>query len=91
MRRLTTETRRHGDRRTGTPQLCASVSLWFILAAATAVAAAGPTLVDAAKGGDAATLRALIDRKTDVNAAAADGTTALHWASYRDDVICGRE
>jgi uncharacterized protein len=50
------------------------------------VAAAGPPLVDAAKSGDAETVRALLRSGTDVNAAAADGTTALHWASYRDDV-----
>jgi len=63
--------------------LCVSVSLWFILAAATAGAVG---LVEAAKDGDAAKVRALIDAKADVNAAEPDGTTALHWASYRDDV-----
>ena len=31
-------------------------------------------------------LRALIQQKADVNAAEADGTTALHWAAYRDDL-----
>jgi ankyrin repeat protein len=31
-------------------------------------------------------LRSLLQKKVDVNAAEADGSTALHWASYRDDV-----
>ena len=43
-------------------------------------------LVDAARTADAAALRALIRQGADVNAAAADGTTALHWASYRDNL-----
>jgi ankyrin repeat protein len=62
------------------------VSLWFILAAAAVLGAAGPTLVDAAKNSDINTIRALVDKHTDVNAADPDGTTALHWASYHDDV-----
>lgn len=41
-------------------------------------------VVAAAKNGDAAAVRALLARKADVNAAEADGTTALHWA-VRDD------
>src|SRR6266581_6609007 len=45
-----------------------------------------PPLVDAAKSGDKDGLRALIQRGSNVNAAEGDGTTALHWASYRDDV-----
>ncbi|HEV3215371.1 MAG TPA: ankyrin repeat domain-containing protein [Vicinamibacterales bacterium] len=44
------------------------------------------SLVDAAKNGDKAELRALLQKKADVNAAQADGTTALHWAAYKDDV-----
>jgi ankyrin repeat protein len=48
--------------------------------------AARPPIVDAAKNGDKDTVRALIQKKVDVNAAEADGTTALHWASYRDDL-----
>jgi uncharacterized protein len=53
----------------------------------TSVAAAGPPpLVAAAKSGDREAVRALVRTKVDVNAADADGTTALHWVSYRDDL-----
>ena len=53
--------------------------------AAAAAAQERPALIEAAKHADRAALRALIQHKTDVNAAEADGTTALHWAAYRDD------
>lgn len=43
-------------------------------------------IVDAAKSGNKATLRTLIQQKTDVNAAEPDGSTALHWAAHRDDL-----
>ena len=43
-------------------------------------------LVDAAKNADREALRALLDQGASVDAAEVDGTTALHWASYRDDV-----
>ena len=43
-------------------------------------------LIDAAKNGDQDALRALLQKKADVNAAEADGSTALHWASYQDDL-----
>jgi ankyrin repeat protein len=43
-------------------------------------------LVDAARNADRDALRALLQKKVDVNAAEGDGATALHWASYRDDV-----
>lgn len=49
-------------------------------------AASGTAVIEAAKNGDAAALRALIQQGSSVNTAAADGATALHWASYRDDV-----
>src|SRR5438309_1211760 len=39
-------------------------------------------IADAAKAGDRETVFALIDQKVDVNAPAADGATALHWAVY---------
>jgi ankyrin repeat protein len=47
---------------------------------------ARPSLTAAVKNGDKVTLRALIRQKVDVNAADPDGSTALHWASYRDDL-----
>src|ERR1700744_3852918 len=43
-------------------------------------------LVDAAKHSDHAALRELIEKKADVNATEGDGSTALLWASYRDDL-----
>jgi ankyrin repeat protein len=45
-----------------------------------------PALVDAAKNADRDALRAQLQKKEDVNAAEADGSTALLWASYRDDL-----
>ena len=43
-------------------------------------------LIDAARKGDHQTLRALLTKDTNVNVAQADGTTALHWAAYLDDL-----
>src|SRR5262249_27342187 len=45
-----------------------------------------PPLVEAVKNGDKSALRSLLAKKPDVNAPESDGATALHWASYRDDV-----
>src|SRR5215471_13665147 len=46
-----------------------------------AIAFAGATdAADAAQKKDLGALRALVQRKADVNAAQPDGTTALHWA-----------
>src|SRR5258706_8036509 len=42
--------------------------------------AAGADAADAAQKKDIAALRALVQRRVDVNAAQPDGTTALHWA-----------
>jgi len=43
-------------------------------------------VIDAARNADRMAVRALIQQGANVNAAEADGTTALHWVSYRDDV-----
>lgn len=51
-----------------------------------AVRAAGDQrLVQAAAKGDAATVRALLRERVDVNAADSDGATALHWAAWAGD------
>ena len=51
-----------------------------------ALLAAGVPLVEAARNVDVDGVRSLIKQGVDVNAASADGTTALHWASYRDNL-----
>ncbi len=67
--------------------LATVVFLLVIVQRAGAQTPLAPTpLLEAAKGGDAATLRKLIAEKADVNAAAPDGSTALHWASHRNDL-----
>jgi ankyrin repeat protein len=43
-------------------------------------------LIDSAKNSDSDSIRALLKKKVDVNATEGDGSTALHWASYRDDL-----
>jgi len=63
------------------------ISLLAVFLIASAAAPAGrPPLVDSARNGDKDALRALIQKGTGVNVAEPDGTTALHWASYRDDL-----
>ncbi len=59
-------------------------ALVVLLAGAGAAAAEAPPLVDAARQADAAAVRALLEDGAPADAAAADGTTALHWASNRD-------
>jgi len=58
--------------------------------AAASVAAEKPTLADAAEQRNRTLIRTLLDARADVNAAQADGMTALHWAVYNDDVDTAR-
>jgi ankyrin repeat protein len=58
-------------------------ALVLALACAGTARAQSP-LVDAVRTGNAAQVRALIDKRVDVNATQQDGTTPLHWAVYRD-------
>jgi ankyrin repeat protein len=55
-------------------------------ASGAALAAERPPLIDAARNADKDAVRALIRQGANVNAPDADGATALHWASYRDDL-----
>lgn len=57
-----------------------------LLSGTLAAASDHPPAIQAAKNGDRVALRALIDKKVNINAADPDGSTPLHWASYRDDV-----
>jgi uncharacterized protein len=58
-----------------------------LLAGAAMLPAAPPTLIDAAESGDrAAALRMLTAKGTDVNATAADGSTAIMYAAANGDV-----
>ena len=50
-----------------------------------AAAPAGNALIDAARNADRDAVRRFVQAKVDVNAVEPDGTSALHWASYRDD------
>ncbi len=47
-------------------------------------------LISAVKLQDTAVVARLLDASVDVNAAQADGATALHWAAYLDDVETAR-
>ena len=68
--------------------MAAAIALALVVSASAEAAGPAP-LVDAAKAGDAAAVRAAIAKKADVHATAADGSTALHWAVHRDalDVV----
>jgi ankyrin repeat protein len=66
------------------------VVVFWVLAlgsAASRVAAEGDVrLVEAVKSRDVKAVRALLNARADVNAARADGVTALHWAVHWDDL-----
>jgi uncharacterized protein len=57
-----------------------------VLCCAAAAAQAADSLLEAAEAGNSAAAITLVDGKADVNAHQDDGTTALHWAAYHDDL-----
>jgi uncharacterized protein len=58
----------------------------FLVGGSVYAAAQTPSLIDAARNTDRDGVRRLLKQGVNVNTAEGDGTTALHWASYRDDV-----
>ena len=73
------------ERLRGDPKRVALLATLFLAAAATAAAETSP-LITAARNSDLAAVRTLVQQKADVKAAEGDGATALHWASYRDQL-----
>jgi uncharacterized protein len=64
---------------------------WVATAGALCLAASGESRVaDAAMNGDRTAVRTLLKQGLDVNAAQADGMTALHWAARQGDVETAR-
>jgi ankyrin repeat protein len=47
-------------------------------------------LADAVRSGDKSAIQTLLAAKVDVNAAQGDGSTALHWAAFNDDLDTAR-
>lgn len=64
--------------------------LGLVFAAAPAAAQSGEAIAIAARDGDRAAVRRLLQRGTDPGARQADGTTALHWAVRADDLELAR-
>jgi ankyrin repeat protein len=62
------------------------LSILFVACAACLVATPNLDLIEAAKASKKDVVRLLIASKADVNQTEPDGTTALIWAAYRDDV-----
>ena len=62
------------------------ISLLFLSLGSLAAASSDLQLVEAVERGDREGVRSLLEQDADVNAAQADGTTALHWVALRDDL-----
>src|SRR5438270_11199429 len=60
--------------------------LTVLVAACRLVAATSSPLADAVEKSERAAARALLQNHANVNAAQADGMTALHWSAYQDDL-----
>src|SRR5580698_8127072 len=61
------------------------LALCFVFSSVGSAGAVNSAVAEAAMKGDAAAVRMLVQKKADVNAAQADGATAIQWAAYRND------
>jgi ankyrin repeat protein len=68
-----------------TARAAACAGLLWVLVVGIATGAGKSDVADAARNGDRAAVQKLISQKADVNAPQVDGSTAVHWAVYRDD------
>src|SRR5262249_55192003 len=66
------------------------ISALVLCLAGFSFAAGKAEVADAVMNNDIVALRALLRQKGDVNAAQVDGSTALHWAVFRDRVAAAR-
>ena len=57
----------------------------LLCASGTEAAVAPVSVADAVKKMDKAAIRALVQKRADVNVPEPDGSTALHWAAYTND------
>src|SRR5215470_4826482 len=66
--------------------LATSVMLLLLAGAGLWATDRDPALVEAVRKADTEAVRALIQKRADVNAPEVDGMTALHWAVQRDSL-----
>ena len=80
-----------GSARRGIGGVLLSAALLVLLAGARPGTPGGPDapVADAARRGDLAQVRTLLQEGADVNAPSGDGMTALHWAAQRGDAEMG--
>ncbi len=69
-----------------TRSLIRGLCIVLLFSGLTSAAPADARLADAAMNGDRGTVQSLLKQKIDVNAPQGDGTTALHWAAFKDDL-----
>jgi uncharacterized protein len=63
-----------------------TIALMIVLGSAVIAAGADVPLIEAVRTADPEAVKTLLNRRVDVNAPQADGTTALHWAADGDNV-----